>query len=34
VHVRNIRRKIETDPKHPRYVLTVRGMGHKFAEMA
>ena len=34
VHVRNIRRKIETDPKNPRHVLTVRGMGYKFAEMA
>jgi DNA-binding response OmpR family regulator len=32
VHVRNIRRKIETDPKNPRYILTVRGMGYKFAE--
>jgi DNA-binding response OmpR family regulator len=34
VHVRNIRRKIETDPSKPRYILTVRGMGYKFAEMA
>jgi DNA-binding response OmpR family regulator len=34
VHVRNIRRKIETDPKNPRYILTVRGMGYKFAEIA
>jgi two-component system, OmpR family, alkaline phosphatase synthesis response regulator PhoP len=34
VHVRNIRRKIEADPKHPRYILTVRGMGYKFAEGA
>ena len=34
VHVRNIRRKIETDPRKPRYILTVRGMGYKFAEMA
>src|SRR5918912_1434784 len=34
VHVRNIRRKIETDPKNPRYILTVRGMGYKFAETA
>ncbi|MDQ5810492.1 MAG: response regulator transcription factor [Actinomycetota bacterium] len=34
VHVRNIRRKIETDPKNPRYIQTVRGMGYKFAEMA
>jgi two-component system, OmpR family, alkaline phosphatase synthesis response regulator PhoP len=33
VHVRNIRRKIETDPRNPRYVQTVRGMGYKFAEM-
>ena len=34
VHVRNIRRKIETNPRKPRYILTVRGMGYKFAEMA
>jgi two-component system, OmpR family, alkaline phosphatase synthesis response regulator PhoP len=34
VHVRNIRRKIETDPRKPRYILTVRGIGYKFAEMA
>ena len=34
VHVRNIRSKIETDPRKPRYILTVRGMGYKFAEMA
>jgi DNA-binding response OmpR family regulator len=33
VHVRNIRRKIETDPKNPRYILTARGMGYKFAEL-
>ena len=34
VHVRNIRRKIEPDPKTPRYILTVRGIGYKFAEIA
>jgi two-component system, OmpR family, alkaline phosphatase synthesis response regulator PhoP len=34
VHVRNIRKKIEPDPKSPRYILTVRGMGYKFAEIA
>ena len=34
VHVRNIRRKIEVDAKSPRYILTARGMGYKFAETA
>ena len=31
-HVKNLRRKLEADPKHPRYVLTVHGVGYKFAE--
>jgi DNA-binding response OmpR family regulator len=31
-HVKNIRRKIEPDPRHPRYVLTVRGVGYRFAD--
>jgi two-component system alkaline phosphatase synthesis response regulator PhoP len=31
-HVKNIRRKLEPDPHRPRYVLTVYGMGYKFAE--
>lgn len=30
VHVRWLRRKIEDDPAHPRYLLTVRGFGYKF----
>ncbi|HZC18849.1 MAG TPA: response regulator transcription factor [Rubrobacteraceae bacterium] len=32
VHIQHIRRKIEPDPKEPRYVQTVRGFGYKFAE--
>ena len=32
VHVINLRRKIEPNPKQPIYVLTVYGMGYKFAE--
>ena len=31
-HVKNLRRKIEPDPRHPRYVLTVHGIGYKFAD--
>ena len=31
-HVKNIRRKIEPASHSPRYILTVYGMGYKFAE--
>jgi len=31
-HIKNIRRKVEPDPHHPRYVLAVHGIGYKFAE--
>ena len=31
-HIKNIRRKIEPDPHAPRYVLTVYGVGYKFAD--
>ena len=31
-HIKNIRRKVEPDPRSPRYILTVYGMGYKFAE--
>lgn len=31
-HIKNLRQKVETDPRHPRYVLTVFGVGYKFAE--
>ncbi|MHB1415408.1 MAG: response regulator transcription factor [Chloroflexota bacterium] len=30
VHVMNLRRKMEPDPAHPRYVRTVFGVGYKF----
>ena len=32
VHIRNIRAKIEPDPKNPRTILTVYGIGYKLAE--
>jgi DNA-binding response OmpR family regulator len=32
-HVKNVRRKIERDPHKPRYVLTVYGIGYKFADL-
>ena len=31
-HVKNIRRKIEPDPRAPRYIETVFGVGYRFAE--
>jgi two-component system alkaline phosphatase synthesis response regulator PhoP len=31
-HVKNLRRKIEPDPRNPRFVVTVHGVGYKFAE--
>ncbi len=29
-HIKNIRRKIEPNPREPRYILSVYGMGYKF----
>lgn len=29
-HIKNLRKKIETDSRHPEYILTVFGMGYKF----
>jgi two-component system alkaline phosphatase synthesis response regulator PhoP len=32
-HVKNLRRKIEPDPRSPRYLLTVFGVGYRFADL-
>jgi len=29
-HVRRVRHKVETDPEHPRWITTVRGVGYRF----
>ena len=33
VHIRRLRQKIETDPKKPKYIITVFGIGYTFGEM-
>ncbi|MCC7446252.1 MAG: response regulator transcription factor [Anaerolineae bacterium] len=30
VHIRNLRSKLEPDPAHPQYILTVFGVGYRF----
>jgi DNA-binding response OmpR family regulator len=32
VHIRHLREKLETDPKEPEYLFTVRGVGYRFRE--
>jgi two-component system phosphate regulon response regulator PhoB len=32
VYVRRLREKIEADPRHPRYLKTLRGIGYRFEE--
>jgi len=31
-HIKNLRKKLEPDPRRPRYVLTVYGVGYKFSD--
>ena len=31
-HVKSLRRKLEPEPRNPRYVLTVHGVGYKLAD--
>jgi DNA-binding response OmpR family regulator len=31
-HVKNLRKKLEPDPRRPEYVLTVYGVGYKFRD--
>lgn len=31
-HIKNLRRKLEPNPREPRYILTVYGVGYKFAD--
>jgi DNA-binding response OmpR family regulator len=31
-HIKNIRRKLEPDARHPRYILAVHGIGYKFTD--
>lgn len=29
-HIKNLRQKIETDPRNPKYIVTVHGVGYRF----
>ena len=31
-HIKNLRSKIESEPRHPAFILTVFGVGYKFSE--
>ena len=33
-HIKNIRKKVEPDPRAPRFIVTVFGVGYRFAEPA
>lgn len=31
-HIKNTRKKLEPDPRHPRYITTVHGVGYRFGD--
>jgi DNA-binding response OmpR family regulator len=33
-HIANLRAKIEVDPQHPRYIITVYGIGYKVVDLS
>ena len=33
VYISRLRRKIETDPRHPRYILTVPDVGYQLVKL-
>jgi DNA-binding response OmpR family regulator len=32
VHIRHLREKLEADPREPKFIQTVRGVGYRFRE--
>ena len=32
-HIKNLRKKLELNPEHPRYIITVYGVGYKLGEV-
>ena len=32
VHIRHLREKLETDPRHPELIFTSRGVGYRFRD--
>ncbi|MFC1951554.1 response regulator [Chloroflexota bacterium] len=32
-HIKNLRKKLELDPEHPKYIITVYGVGYKLGEV-
>ena len=32
-HIKNLRKKLELDPEHPKYIITIYGVGYKLGEV-